>query len=130
MLAAKMKAIQERFDAEYNRRKEAGEKITKKKLNDGPHFIVSLLLPNNRISFISVENARRFVDACLHLGCTDIEYSDYTRPIIARSKNGFVIVMPKIVNKGVVKLSDAISVVDLRSGKAEVDVVEENSKMR
>lgn len=117
MLAEKMKAIQERFDAEYNRRKEAGEKITKKKLND--YYFVSLLLPNNRISFISVENARRFVDACLHLGCTDIEYSDYTRSIIARSKNGFAIVMPKIVNKGVVTYSDAISVVDLRGGKAQ-----------
>lgn len=125
MLAAKMKAIQERFDAEYNRLKEAGVKITKKKLNDGPHFLVSLLLPNNRISFISVENARRFVDACLHLGCTDIEYSDYTRPIIARSKNGFVIVMPKIVNKGVVKLSDAISVVDLRGGKVQEQAVKD-----
>ena len=119
MLAAKMKAIQERFDAEYNRRKEAGEKITKKELNDGPYCLVSLLLPNNRIAFISVENARRFVDACLHLGCTDIEYSDYTRSIIARSKNGFAIVMPKIVNKGVVTYSDAISVVDLRGGKAK-----------
>ena len=119
MLAAKMKAIQERFDAEYNRRKEAGEKITKKKLNDGPYCPVSLLFPNNRIAFISVENARRFVDACLHLGCTDIEYSDYTRSIIARSKNGFAIVMPKIVNKGVVKSSDAISVVDFRGGKAQ-----------
>ena len=117
MLAAKMKAIQERFDAEYNRRKEAGEKITKKKLND--YYFVSLLLPNNRISFISVENARRFVDACLHLGCTDIEYSDYTRSIIARSKNGFAIVMPKIVNKGVFTYSDAFSVVDLRGGKAK-----------
>lgn len=117
MLAAKMKAIQERFDAEYNRRKEAGEKITKKKLND--YYFVSLLLPNNRIAFISVENARRFVDACLHLGCTDIEYSDYTRSIIARSKNGFAIVMPKIVNKGVVTYSDAFSVVDFRGGKAK-----------
>ena len=117
MLAAKMKAIQERFDAEYNRRKEAGEKITKKKLND--YYFVSLLLPNNRIAFISVENARRFVDACLHLGCTDIEYSDYTRSIIARSKNGFAIVMPKIVNKGVFTYSDAFSVVDLRGGKAK-----------
>lgn len=117
MLAAKMKAIQERFDAEYNRRKEAGEKISKKKLND--YYFVSLLLPNNRISFISVENARRFVDACLHLGCTDIEYSDYTRSIIARSKNGFAIVMPKIVNKGVVTYSDAFSVVDFRGGKAK-----------
>ena len=117
MLAAKMKAIQERFDAEYNRRKEAGEKITKKKLND--YYFVSLLLPNNRIAFISVENARRFVDACLHLGCTDIEYSDYTRSIIARSKNGFAIVMPKIVNKGVFTYSDAFSVVDLRGGKAQ-----------
>lgn len=117
MLAEKMKAIQERFDAEYNRRKEAGEKITKKKLND--YYFVSLLLPNNRISFISVENARRFVDACLHLGCTDIEYSDYTRSIIARSKNGFAIVMPKIVNKGVITYSDAFSVVDLRGGKAQ-----------
>lgn len=117
MLAAKMKAIQERFDAEYNRRKEAGEKISKKKLND--YYFVSLLLPNNRIAFISVENARRFVDACLHLGCTDIEYSDYTRSIIARSKNGFAIVMPKIVNKGVVTYSDAFSVVDLRGGKAQ-----------
>lgn len=117
MLAEKMKAIQERFNAEYNRRKEAGEKITKKKLND--YYFVSLLLPNNRISFISVENARRFVDACLHLGCTDIEYSDYTRSIIARSKNGFAIVMPKIVNKGVVTYSDAFSVVDLRGGKAK-----------
>lgn len=125
MLATKMKAIQERFDAEYNRLKEAGVKITKKKLNDGPHFLVSLLLPNNRIAFISVENARRFVDACLHLGCTDIEYSDYTRPIIARSKNGFVIVMPKIVNKGVVKLSDAVSVVDLRGGKAQEQAVKD-----
>lgn len=119
MLAEKMKAIQERFDAEYNRRKEAGEKITKKELNDDPYCLVSLLLPNNRIAFISVENARRFVDACLHLGCTDIEYSDYTRSIIARSKNGFAIVMPKIVNKGVVTYSDAISVVDLRGGKAQ-----------
>lgn len=119
MLAEKMKAIQERFDAEYNRRKEAGEKITKKKLNDDPYCLVSLLFPNNRIAFISVENARRFVDACLHLGCTDIEYSDYTRSIIARSKNGFAIVMPKIVNKGVVKSSDAISVVDFRGGKAQ-----------
>ena len=119
MLAAKMKAIQERFDAEYNRLKEAGEKITKKELNDDPYCLVSLLLPNNRIAFISVENARRFVDACLHLGCTDIEYSDYTRSIIARSKNGFAIVMPKIVNKGVVTYSDAISVVDLRGGKAQ-----------
>ena len=119
MLAAKMKAIQERFDAEYNRRKEAGEKITKKELNDDPYCLVSLLFPNNRIAFISVENARRFVDACLHLGCTDIEYSDYTRSIIARSKNGFAIVMPKIVNKGVVTYSDAISVVDLRGGKAQ-----------
>lgn len=119
MLAAKMKAIQERFDAEYNRRKEAGEKITKKKLNDGPYCPVSLLFPNNRIAFISVENARRFVDACLHLGCTDIEYSDYTRSIIARSKNGFAIVMPKIVNKGVFTYSDAFSVVDLRGGKAK-----------
>ena len=119
MLAAKMKAIQERFDAEYNRRKEAGEKITKKELNDDPYCLVSLLLPNNRIAFISVENARRFVDACLHLGCTDIEYSYYTRSIIARSKNGFAIVMPKIVNKGVVTYSDAISVVDLRGGKAQ-----------
>ena len=119
MLAAKMKAIQERFDAEYNRRKEAGEKISKKKLNDGPYCPVSLLFPNNRIVFISVENARRFVDACLHLGCTDIEYSDYTRSIIARSKNGFAIVMPKIVNKGVVKSSDAIYVVDFRGGKAK-----------
>ena len=117
MLAAKMKAIQERFDAEYNRRKEAGEKISKKKLND--YYFVSLLLPNNRISFISVENARRFVDACLHLGCTDIEYSDYTKSIIARSKNGFAIVMPKIVNKGVVTYSDAFSVVDFRGGKAK-----------
>ena len=119
MLAAKMKAIQERFDAEYNRRKEAGEKITKKELNDDPYCLVSLLFPNNRIAFISVENARRFVDACLHLGCTDIEYSYYTRSIIARSKNGFAIVMPKIVNKGVVTYSDAISVVDLRGGKAQ-----------
>ena len=119
MLAAKMKAIQERFDAEYNRRKEAGEKITKKELNDDPYCLVSLLLPNNRIAFISVENARRFVDACLHLGCTDIEYSYYTRSIIARSKNGFAIVMPKIVNKGVVTYSDAISVVDLRGGNAK-----------
>ena len=119
MLAAKMKAIQERFDAEYNRRKEAGEKITKKELNDDPYCLVSLLLPNNRIAFISVENARRFVDACLHLGCTDIEYSYYTRSIIARSKNGFAIVMPKIVNKGVVTYSDAISVVDLRGGNAQ-----------
>lgn len=119
MLAAKMKAIQERFDAEYNRRKEAGEKITKKKLNDDPYCLVSLLLPNNRIAFISVENARRFVDACLHLGCTDIEYSDYTKSIIARSKNGFAIVMPKIVNEGVVTFSDAVSVVDLRGGKAQ-----------
>ena len=119
MLAAKMKAIQERFDAEYNRRKEAGEKITKKELNDDPYCLVSLLFPNNRIAFISVENARRFVDACLHLGCTDIEYSDYTRSIIARSKNGFAIVMPKIVNKGVVTYSDEISVVDLRGGKAQ-----------
>lgn len=119
MLAAKMKAIQERFDAEYNRRKEAGEKITKKKLNDSPYCLVSLLLPNNRITFISVENARRFVDACLHLGCTDIEYSDYTKSIIARSKNGFAIVMPKIVNEGVVTFSDAVYVVDLRGGKAQ-----------
>ena len=119
MLAAKMKAIQERFDAEYNRLKEAGEKITKKKLNDDPYCLVSLLLPNNRISFISVENARRFVDACLHLGCTDIEYSDYNKSIIARSKNGFAIVMPKFVNKGVVTYSDAFSVVDLRGGKAK-----------
>lgn len=123
MLAAKMKAIQERFDAEYNRRKEAGEKITKKKLNDDPYCLVSLLLPNNRIVFLSVENARRFVDACLHLGCTDIEYSGYNKSIIARSKNGFAIVMPKFVDKGVVALSDAISVVDLRGGKAGVDVV-------
>lgn len=135
MLAAKMKAIQERFDAEYNRRKEAGEKITKKKLND--YYSVSLLLPNNRISFISVENARRFVDACLHLGCTDIEYSNYNRSIIARSKNGFAIVMPKIVNKGVVTYSDAISVVDLRGGKAQeqavkdlVDVTESEARKR
>lgn len=118
MLAAKMKAIQERFDAEYNRLKEAGEKITKKKLNDDPYCSVSLLLPNNRIVFLSVENARRFVDACLHLGCTDIEYSGYNKSIIARSKNGFAIVMPKFVDKGVVALSDAISVVDLRGGKA------------
>ena len=129
MLAAKMKAIQERFDAEYNRRKEAGEKITKKKLNDGPYCPVSLLFPNNRIAFISVENARRFVDACLHLGCTDIEYSDYTRSIIARSKNGFAIVMPKIVNKGAVKSSDAISVVDLRGGKSGVDVVTDKAEI-
>lgn len=123
MLAEKMKAIQERFDAEYNRSKEAGEKITKKELNDDPYCSVSLLLPNNRIVFLSVENARRFVDACLHLGCTDIEYSGYNKSIIARSKNGFAIVMPKFVNKGVVALSDAISVVDLRGGKVGVDVV-------
>lgn len=123
MLAEKMKAIQERFDAEYNRSKEAGEKITKKELNDDPYCSVSLLLPNNRIVFLSVGNARRFVDACLHLGCTDIEYSGYNKSIIARSKNGFAIVMPKFVDKGVVALSDAISVVDLRGGKAGVDVV-------
>lgn len=119
MFAAKMKAIQERFDAEYNRRKEAGEKITKKKLNDDTYCLVSLLLPNNRIVFLSVENARRFVDACLHLGCTDIEYSGYNKSIIARSKNGFAIVMPKFVDKGVVELSDAVFVVDLRGGKAK-----------
>lgn len=119
MLSEKMKAIQDRFNAEYNRRKEAGEKITKKQLSDDPYCCVSLLLPNNRIAFISVENARRFVDACLHLGCTDIEYSNYNKSIIARSKNGFAIVMPKIVDKGVVKSSDAISVVDLRGGKAK-----------
>lgn len=119
MLAEKMKAIQERFDAEYNRLKEAGEKITKKELNDDPYCSVSLLLPNNRIVFLSVENARRFVDACLHLGCTDIEYSGYNKSIIARSKNGFAIVMPKFVDKGVVESSDAVSVVDLRGGKAK-----------
>lgn len=129
MLAAKMKAIQERFDAEYNRSKEAGEKITKKELNDDPYCSVSLLLPNNRIVFLSVENARRFVDACLHLGCTDIEYSGYNKSIIARSKNGFAIVMPKFVDKGVVALSDAISVVDLRGGKAGVDVVTDKAEI-
>lgn len=129
MLAAKMKAIQERFDAEYNRSKEAGEKITKKELNDDPYCSVSLLLPNNRIAFLSVENARRFVDACLHLGCTDIEYSNYNKSIIARSKNGFAIVMPKFVDKGVVALSDSISVVDLRGGKAGVDVVTDKAEI-
>lgn len=129
MLAEKMNAIQERFDAEYNRRKEAGEKITKKKLNDDPYCLVSLLLPNNRIVFLSVENARRFVDACLHLGCTDIEYSGYNKSIIARSKNGFAIVMPKFVDKGVVELSDAVFVVDLRSGKAGVDVVTDKAEI-
>lgn len=129
MLATKMKAIQERFDAEYNRLKEAGEKITKKQLNDDPYCLVSLLLPNNRIVFLSVENARRFVDACLHLGCTDIEYSGYNKSIIARSKNGFAIVMPKIANKGVVTYSDAFSVVDLRGGKAGVDVVTDKAEI-
>lgn len=129
MLAEKMKAIQERFDAEYNRSKEAGEKITKKELNDDPYCSVSLLLPNNRIVFLSVENARRFVDACLHLGCTDIEYSGYNKSIIARSKNGFAIVMPKFVDKGVVALSDAISVVDLRGGKAGVDVMTDKAEI-
>ena len=125
MLSEKMKAIQDRFNAEYNRRKEAGEKITKKQLSDDPYCCVSLLLPNNRIAFISVENARRFVDACLHLGCTDIEYSGYNKSIIARSKNGFAIVMPKIVDKGVVKSSDAISVVDLRGGKVQEQSVKD-----
>lgn len=129
MLAAKMNAIQERFDAEYNRLKEAGEKITKKKLNDDPYCLVSLLLPNNRIVFLSVENARRFVDACLHLGCTDIEYSGYNKSIIARSKNGFAIVMPKFVDEGVVTYSDAVFVVDLRGGKAGVDVVTDKAEI-